>query len=281
MLQKWLARMPRPVRFLVELFRRGAQENISAYAASAAFFIMLALFPAVMLLTSILSFTPLSQADLSEAVGSILPEALMPLIRYITRDLLSMDSIAVVSVTAVLAIWSASRGVYGVMVGINAVFHTRDGRNYLVSRLICVFYTLFLLLALLLTLALHVFGKLILQFLQARLPAMTGELNTLSGLRFCFSVAFLTLVFTMFYLGFPSRRVRLRHCVPGAVLTAFGWLAFSSFFSIYVSHSSGYSTFYGSLAAFALFMLWLYVCMMILLYGGVLVCMLSERNRRP
>ena len=281
MLQKWLARLPRPLRFVLRLFWRGANENIGAYAASAAFFIILALFPALMLLSSILSFTPLSQVDLSEAFSSILPAALMPLIRYVAQDLLSMDSIAVISVTAVLAVWSSSRGVYGVMVGINAVFHTQDGRNYLVSRLIGVVYTIFLLLALLVTLALHVFGKLILGFLQERLPALTGELSLISVFRFFFTMVFLTLIFTLFYLGLPNRRAKLKYCIPGAFLAALGWLAFSSIFSIYVTHFSGYSAFYGSLATLALFMLWLYICMIILLYGGIFISMLSEHEHRP
>ena len=73
-------------------------------------------------------------------------------------------------------------------------------------------------------------------------------------------------------------RIPLLRALPGAAGASLGWLVFSSLFSVYVQHFGSYSVFYGSLAGIAMAMLWLYVCMSILFYGGVLNCLLFERR---
>ena len=278
MLQRLSSRLAKPVRFLLSLIQHASRDNVSAYAAGASFFIMLALFPALMLIAALLRFTPLTQADLLDAIATILPAALMPMVQHISSELFSINSIALISVTAVTAVWSASRGVYGVMIGMNAIFHTQDRRNYFIRRLICIFYMLFLLLALLVTLTLHVFGKLLIGYLDERFPRLTNEIALVSALRSVFTLAFLTIVFTMIYRGFPNRRTPLRICVPSALLASLGWLGFSAAFSLYVNRITQYSSFYGSLTTVALFMLWLYFCITILLYGGVFASMLEARG---
>ena len=65
--------------------------------------------------------------------------------------------------------------------------------------------------------------------------------------------------------------------MPGAVLAAVGWLIFSKLFSLYVSYFSNYSNIYGSVYAIALGMLWLYICLSILFYGGALNKLLTEK----
>ena len=65
---------------------------------------------------------------------------------------------AVVSVSALGALWSASRGVYGVLLGLNAIYGVRENRGYWYTRSISVLYTFALLMVLLLTLVLNLFG---------------------------------------------------------------------------------------------------------------------------
>ena len=88
----------------------------------------------------------------------------------------------------------------------------------------------------------------------------------------------LPLLFWAILCVFPNRRIPLLRALPGAAGASLGWLVFSSLFSVYVQHFGSYSVFYGSLAGIAMAMLWLYVCMSILFYGGVLNCLLFERR---
>lgn len=265
--------------FLSQLISHTSQVNVGVYAANASFFIILSAFPLLVLVMGVLNLTSLTQSDLLDTLSALLPSALVPYATGVVDNIPGTGSVAIISITAVLAIWSASRGVYGVMVGINAIFGSSDRRSYLVRRAICVLYTLLLVLSLVITLALHVFGRALLTNLAKLLPALADTLQTVRLLRFLFTVAFLTLTFSAVYGAFPSRRVSLRACVAGAFPAALGWLGFSSIFSVIVTHSKNYTTFYGSLAMVAVFMLWLYTCMTILLMGGVIASILDPGRR--
>ena len=78
--------------------------------------------------------------------------------------------------------------------------------------------------------------------------------------------AVLSLLFTVIYYFFPADKTVFSVHLPGAVLSACGWVIFTELYSIYVSLTD--TGIYGSLSTVMLTMLWLYVCMYILLIGG-------------
>lgn len=257
------------------LCRKASSAQVGVYAANAAFFILLSIFPAMMLLIGLLQYTPLTPTDLQIALSGFFPEALSPLLDYMTQELFAMNSVGLLSVSAVVAVWSSSRGVYSLIRGINKVYCVEETRTYLVLRLRSVLDTVLLLLALIATLILHLFGKQLGTELGARGLFMLASLFQANHL-FIFVV--LTLLFTAFYAWFPSRKQKLLRALPGAAGTALGWIIFSALFTFYVSRSVDYSIYYGSLSVIALTMLWLYVCMCIFFYGGMLNVWLFERN---
>ena len=77
-------------------------------------------------------------------------------------------------------------------------------------------------------------------------------------------------VFTMMYKFLPNEKVRFIHALPGAALTVVGWLAFSKVYSLYITHFSHIAGIYDSLYSLALGMLWLYLCISVIFYGGAL-----------
>ncbi len=247
--------------------------QVGVYAANAAFFILLSIFPAMMLLIGLLQYTPLTPTDLQVALSGFFPEALSPLLDYMTQELFAMNSVGLISLSAVFAVWSASRGVYSLIRGINKVYCTEETRSYLILRLRSVLDTVLLLLALIATLILHLFGKQLGEDLSEKGLSFLASLFQANHL-FIFIV--LTLLFTAFYAWFPNRKQHIPDAMPGAAATALGWILFSTLFTFYASRSGGYSIYYGSLSVIALTMLWLYVCMCIFFYGGILNNLLFE-----
>ena len=116
--------------------------RISIHASSASFFLALSVFPALLLLLSLLRYTSLELRDLLNAVEGFLPEALMPYAEDLVRSIYENASAGVVSVSAITALWSASRGVQGLMTGLRAVYGTAPSRGYLLQRLRSLSYTL-------------------------------------------------------------------------------------------------------------------------------------------
>ena len=96
-------------------------------------------------------------------------------------------------------------------------------------------------------------------------------------LRFFLLLGAQTLLFTTLYMVLPNRRNRFADSLPGAMFASAGWLIFSDLFSMYVEHFPNYANIYGSVYAVALSMLWLYFCVSIVFYGGVLNAYLTKR----
>ena len=247
------------------------QMHIPLHAAYAAYFIVLAVFPALVLILSVLRYTGMEVRGLVELLDDILPSTMAEGAEELIYSTYRNSSGAMVGVSAVTALWSASRGIYGLLTGLNAVYGVSENRGYIYTRSISVGYTFVFILILLLTLVLHVFGNSIINLMrQVDNPVVIFFID-LIDLRFFLLLFLQSLVFTLMFMVLPNkRRSRFMESLPGGVLSSLGWLVFSDIYSIYVENFSKYSTIYGSVYGIAITMLWLYCCMSILFYGGAL-----------
>lgn len=258
----------RPLSTLSLLTQRLREMNIGLYAANACYFLTLSVFPALLLLLASLRYTSLSADDLIELVSLVIPQALMAPAEKLIVNTYYASSGTVVSVSAVAAIWSASRGMYGLLTGLNHIYGVHEDRGYLYTRIISVFYTFVLLIVVLLTLVLQVFGESLLAWLHSFDLPMFEWLYGIIDIRFVLLLALQTAVFTLMYMEIPNRRNGFFESLPGAAVAAVGWQTFSNLFSFYVLHFHHYTNIYGSVYLAALGMLWLFWCIAIVLFGG-------------
>ena len=248
--------------------------HISTHAAHACYFIVLSVFPALVLMIGILRYTALRPEDLLDLLSGLLPDALLPHAWNLIRASYENTSRLVVSLSALTALWSAGRGIYGLQAGLNAVYGLTEERNWLQKRLVCMAYTLLFLLVLLLTLVLHVFGNTIIRFLQHRSGFWLWI--DLAGLRFFFLVLLQNLLFCAMFMYLPAKRHSFAQSLPGALLGSFGWSGASGLFSLYVEYFPKYANIFGSVYAVALAGFWLYICISIVFYGAVLNRLLEK-----
>lgn len=249
--------------------------EIPIHASYACFFIVLSMFPALVLVLGMLRYTALEPSDLMDLAGEFIPQALQPYIWSLISSTFEHTSQLVVSVSALSALWSAGRGIHGLIRGFNAIDGIEEHRGWFLTRVLSTAYTVIFLLMILLTLVLHVFGNTISQLILPRFPSIPVWLR-LIDLRFFLLVFLQTMVFSAMFMFLPDRRHSFRSSLPGALFATLGWMTTSSVFSIYVEHFSTYSTIYGSVYAVALTMLWLYVCICIIFFGALLNRVLTE-----
>ena len=244
--------------------------NIPVNAAYASFFIALSVFPLLVLIMSLLRYVGLEVEILTEMLHGVLPTALMPAAQRLILNTYNSSTGTVLSISALTALWSASRGFHGVVTGLNSIYGVSENRGYLRTRGMSVLYTFSFLLVLLLTLVLHVFGNTLLGWLSLEADPLFAFLQNVVDLRFFLLLFVQTALFTAMFMVLPNKRNRLADSFPGAVLSSIGWLVFSDLYSIYVERFASLSNIYGSVYAVALSMLWLYCCMSIVFYGGAL-----------
>ena len=254
--------------------------NIPVYAAHASFFIVLAVFPTLVLLIGLVRYTGLEVENLTELLHGVLPTALMPAAQKLILNTYNASTGTVLSISALTALWSAGRGVHGLVTGLNSIYDVSEGRGYFYTRAISVFYTFVFLVVLLLTLVLHVFGTSLLALLPLSESPLFVFLESVVDLRFFLLLGVQTAVFTVMFMMLPNKHNKLADSFPGAVLASIGWLVFSDLYSIYVEKFASLSIVYGSVYAVALSMLWLYCCVSILFYGGALNHWLTDNKER-
>lgn len=255
-----------------------AKMHIPLYASHACFFLVLALFPMLVLLMSLLRYTGLEVRNLIEMLQGVIPEALLPAAKKLIVSTYQSTSGTVVSISVLTALWSASRGIQGLHTGLNFIYDVEENRGYFRTRLMSVVYTVLFLLVLLLTLVLHVFGTSVLQWLSASQSPVMDFLEGVVDFRFFLLLAVQTALFTAMFMVLPNKHNKFMDSLPGALLASCGWLIFSNLYSIYVERFAGLSNIYGSVYAVALSMLWLYFCISIVFYGGALNAWLIRKN---
>ena len=255
-----------------QIYDKFSRDEMTVYAAQASFFIIISAFPFIMLLMSLIQFIPsITKSDLLHVITTIVPStmAMDSVIVTAVDNLYTNSPATVLSLTAIAAIWSASKGMLSIERGLNRVFGTTKKRNYIITRLICIGYTLVFMVICILTLLLLVLGSSIQAVLSRHFPFLAGITGMVISFRTLLLII-LALSFAILYTYVPEKKQKFRRHLPGAILSTAGWMAFSFIFSIYFNNFSNFSLMYGSLTAIVLLMLWLYVCICILFLGAEL-----------
>ena len=244
-----------------------ADQKVPMYAANASFFLILSIFPVLVILLALIRYTGLQVETLTDLISQLIPGTLMPTVNRLVLSAYVNSTGTVLSLSAVAALWSASRGMHSFLVGLNAIYEVKEDRGYLRTRLLSVGYTFLFILVLVLTLVLHMFGADLLHLLHG-LPIPEFLLDLLD-LRVFVLLVLQTVLFCTMFMVLPNEKNGLRESLPGALLTAIGWQLFTNAYSVYSQRSTAYANIYGSVYVIALGMLWLYFCICIVLYGGV------------
>lgn len=256
------------------------EDHVGAYAAQAAFFLLLSLIPLLLLLLTLIQYTPVTKADVMVAVVRVFPKSFDSMIISIVNQVYN-QSRAIIPLTALVAFWSAGRGVLAMTTGLNSVYDNKETRNYIFLRIRAALYTLLFIVLIVTSLILLVFGNSLSLFVNAHIPFLTKVMEKLIGIRTVFAFLFLTGFSMLMYRFLPNhkggRKVYLIKQFPGSILTAVAWLVLSYFFSVYVDIFQGFANMYGSLTTIVLIMLWLYSCMYVMLLGGEINTMVEHR----
>lgn len=250
------------------------QDKINAYAAQSAFFIILSMIPFLMVFSSLLQYTAVTESMLLEIMRKIMPEYLSPFFISLVDEVYNR-SMGIISVTAVMAIWSAAKGVQYMADGFNSVNDLEETRNWFVLRFWAIVYTVVFLIAIVLTLLVLVFGNSLHELATRYLPILSYASEILAHFRGVVMLALLTLFFDIVFTTLPNRKLTFKGQLPGAFICSIAWYLFSFGVSIYVDYFNGFSM-YGSLTTIVLVMLWMYFCMYIMMISAEINVVFGE-----
>ncbi len=269
--------MGKEIRQIQQFARNLKKINIGTYASSGAFYIFLSLVPMLVVICTIIPYTPITQDSLLEFVLEIFPAKVENIVVDIIADVYERSA-GVLSLAILVTLWSAGKGILAVRRGLNAVNEVEEHRNYFIMRLISSFYTLVFLIIILVSMIILVFGNVLVEMILMQVPQLQTLFSVLLSFRFLFVWMVLTLIFAAFYAYLPDKKLGFFSQLSGASFGAAIWSVFSWGFSIYVSVGKPYSI-YGSLSIIVLTMVWLYICIYIIFVGAYINKFLEDRER--
>lgn len=168
--------------------------------------------------------------------------------------------------------------------GLNRAYKVKETRNFFYSRLLALVMVLVNTLVLFLSITLIVFGKVIVKFLVTYIGMTEHLANIMLFVRWPF--AFLTL-FILAYLSYyilpdltGNEKLRRHSALPGSIFFCISWLLGSWGFSIYINNLHTYNFIYGTIAGFAIMMMWMYYTSILILIGGEINSQLYEKLER-
>ncbi|MFD6439212.1 YihY/virulence factor BrkB family protein [Peribacillus sp. NPDC060186] len=273
--------MNKSIKFSKQLIKEIKEDRVTGLAAEQAYYYLLALFPLLILLLSILPYLNIDIQTAMDTIKTFMPAETVEVIEENIINILSERNGGLLTLGILGTIWSASNGMNAFIHSMNIAYDVEETRNFIKARFISIILTLGLVVAFIVMLGLPVFGKVIIDLLQ-QVISLPEEMQSLfSLLRWVIAVVVISLVLTFLYRFAPNKSFPIKHVIPGAVTVTVLWLGISLGFSFYVSNFANYSSTYGSLGGVIILMLWLYLSGLIFVIGGEINAILYRQNSIP
>ena len=264
-MKNWLERPN--VRFCLELIQIYLEKRVSRASAQLAYYILLSIFPVLIVISAILGMLPLSGSYLLEEVIDALPAAVGSLLEDYLLYVQNNQSVALISGGVIMTITASSAAFRGLMDIFGEVFGQRVREG-----IIGVFFSILLSLLLLVL----IYGSLLIVLLGDWLLGMIQFLLDMPVVHYSWRLIQLLMPFGLIFLSLAliyrltARTPRHKRMVlPGALLAAVALVAATRLFSTFIGVSSRYATVYGSLASVIILMVWLFLCSNILIMGNI------------
>lgn len=266
--------------FFNQLLFRFSLDNTSGMAAQLAYYFLLAIFPLLIFLLSIVPLFQIQPEVITGFIQDYAPAEISSLLEGIIGDVLENSGGGTLSLGLILTLWSASNGMTALMNAFNVAYDVEDNRNFFVTKSLSVFFTLILSLSVIMTFVLIVFGGQI-GDLMFGVIGLDDQFQTVwSLIRSVLPVLLVLVVFLIMYVTAPNIKLKLKSVIPGTIFTTIAFLLASWGFSFYVSNFSNYSATYGSIAGVIILIFWLYITGVIIILGAQINSILYKRELR-
>jgi membrane protein len=251
--------------------REIAEDNCLGLAAQLAFYFLLALFPALLVLVTLLAYMPVEHAmdALLDALSTVAPVEVLEVVRGEMHDVAAEGSAGLLTLGILGAIWSSSAATMAIISTLNRAYDITDRRPWWHQRLTAILLTVALACVVLAIQALLLIGSAAAHAVGAALGSPAFE-SLWSAARWPALFLLVVLAIDLVYYVAPDAETEWVWLSPGSVVATALWLAASWGFKWYVRNLSDFSATYGALGGFVVLMLWLYLSGLAILVGGEL-----------
>jgi membrane protein len=266
--------------FFADLRRKLKDDNVFNGAAALAYYLTLAIFPAMIVTMALIPYLPIERVDqaIMDLLHQALPAGAAEVFTGVVTKVTSERRGGLLSFGLVATLWAASTGMYAIMQQLNVTYDVREARPFLRARATALGLSLLFIVLVLGSLSLVVLGGVIQDWIGTRWGYSSPLLTFFEVFRWVVIGLGLILAFALIYYLAPNVQERFRFITPGSLVAAALLVAASLGFSYYVGRFGNYDATYGSIGAVIVLMLWLYIAGLVILVGSVINVLLQRRR---
>ena len=250
------------------VWRESGEDDVLGASAELGYYFLLALFPMLIFLTSLIGFIPDLQASIFHELRRIAPSDAMRVVNETMQDVVSKRGGGWLSFGILGTLWAASTGTAALIDTLNRAYEVKETRGYWKVRLIALGLTIGLSLVVILSSAIIMLSDRLPAWVGERLGIGSGLLGWWTAVDYLLGLLLLALATGTIYRFGPDLKGKCRWITPGSIFAAVAAAIASYLFSLYLRLAPSYSATYGSLGAVVVLMLWLYLIGLVILIGG-------------
>ncbi|WP_368250857.1 YihY/virulence factor BrkB family protein [Enterococcus sp. 2201sp1_2201st1_B8_2201SCRN_220225] len=257
-------------RLLTISKQRFSDAELGNSSVVVAYYLLLSLFPLLIAVGNLLPFFQIDPNSILPYLKNVMPGEIYTFLGPAIHSLLTQGSGGLLSISALAAVWSASKSINALQGAMNKAYGVDNRDNFIVVRIVSVLILLLLLAGgLSATLVLGV-GKAVLDALQPIFGFSGDIINTFQTFKWPATILALLLIMTVIYWLVPNARVRFVSAFPGAVVATLGWLLLGQLFGLYTRFFAAKVSGYQIIGSFIVLMIWLNLAAGITLFGGII-----------
>lgn len=262
--------MPGAKWFVVEVLRGVQRNRIKDLAAQLAFWALLAIFPFMIFLLTIIGYVPLHGLDreVLSFANRVMPDPVAHLFERTLHDILARQRGWLLAVSLVGGLWSASGGIASAVRALNLAYEAKETRPWWRMRLTSIALIVAATAAIIVATTGLILGPELLHLVETWTGIKTGFGVVWPWVRWPIVVIDLLFMLAGLYYFLPNVEQRFRLITPGAATAVLLWIVSSLAFKLYVRHFHSFSRTYGALGTAVLLLVWLYLSSLVLLVGG-------------
>lgn len=270
--------------FAGRLWQRINDHDLLGRAAQLSYYFLLAVFPLLLVLVTLLGYFAESGSELHNKLlsylSTVMPSSSVTLVHTTLDEITKARGGGKLSLGILAALWAASNGMGAISSTLNVAYAVKEDRSWWKIRLIAIFLTLMVSVFIIVALAIVFFGGHLGDRVAAHFGFSAAFTIAWRVLQWPIVLVFLLLTFDLIYYLAPNdRRPKRRLWTSGAMTAVVLWLLVSFAFRLYLHFFNSYSVTYGSLGALIVLMLWFYFTGLAILIGGEVNSELEQRTR--
>lgn len=263
---------------ILKFFKIFFENNLTSSAAEMAYFLVFAFFPLLMVIFASVSMATHELQLQNSFFYSLLPDIIEDLLNTYIEHIGENITISYLLIGIVLSLFTLSKFMKSLKRTIRKIYRSHDYTFPFAEAVMSVVFSVLLISAFYVSLFVLVVGEQILKFIELHFDTFINIVKLKYVFKFLFIGVVIYSVISLLYFWVPNVKQKFKDTLPGTIFTSFAWIIVSALFSFYMNNFSNYSLIYGSIGAFIMLLLWIYISCLVILAGAVINSIIFSEN---